>query len=56
MFVGGGNTLTNKEEDIANDTFYIGLTSTAKKECGHSRKLVVVLMDKFAKYPHWELK
>lgn len=45
--------MTIKEEGIASKWhFYIGLTWSAKKECCHSRKLVVVLMDKFTKYSH----
>lgn len=32
----------------ANDSFYTGLSSTSKKECSHDRKLVIVIMDKFA--------
>lgn len=34
----------------------MGLASTAKKECGHIRKLVIVLRDKFAKCSYLRVK
>lgn len=54
MFVGGENILTNKGGKVlqANGSFYAGLSSTSKKECSCDRKLIIVRVEKFAKYSY----